>query len=118
MAFPHGQTFTRLRAPMVTDPYSSTATLPDWPNAAALEIDGFGFDPGGSVTTDTVNRTQTVTTPTLIWWGSDVPDVLAGDRVRDEYGRVWHVAGNPSRPVNPWTGWQPGASWPLELVEG
>jgi len=118
MAFPYGQTFVRLRAPLASDPYSGVATLPDWAHAVETSIDGFGFDPGGSVLIDAVSRTQVVTTPTLIWSGSDVPDVRADDRMRDTAGRVWRVTGNPSIPVHPWTGWQPGATWPLELVEG
>lgn len=116
--FPAGQSLTRLRAPLIADPYSGANTLPDWPNAAAVLIGGFGLDPGGQVFTDTVNRTQIVTSPTLIWWGSDVPDVRAGDRMRDASDRTWHVTGNPSTPIHPWTGWQPGTTWPLELVEG
>lgn len=116
--FPHGQTFTRLRAPLSADPYSGADTRRDWPNASELPIDGLGLDPGGSVVTDTVNRTQTVTSPTLIWLGADVPDVTTDDRMRGPDGSVWHVTGRPSIPVHPWTGWRPGATWPLELVEG
>jgi len=116
MAFPYGQTFVRLRAPLIADDY--TDLQHDWPHAVETSIDGFGFDPGGSVVTDTVNQTQTVTTPTLIWVGDDVPDIQPEDRLRDPAGRVWHVTGNASQPVNPWTGWAPGAYWPLELVEG
>lgn len=118
MAFPHGQTLTRLRAPLVSDPYSSAATRRDWATATETQIDGFGLDPGGSVVTDTVNRTQITTAPTLIWLGEDVPDIQPEDRMRDSAGRVWRVTGHPSRPIHPWTGWQPGATWPLELGEG
>lgn len=116
--FPFGQTFVRLRAPLVADPYSETSTLPDWDHPGETPIDGFGFDPGGSLVVDTVNRTQVISKPTLIWLGADVPDVVQSDRVRGPDGRVWQIIGNPSVPTNPFTGWQPGATWPLELVEG
>ncbi len=116
--FAFGQTFTRLRAPLVADPYSTEATVRDWPNAVETAIPGFGLDPGGSVVTDTVNRTQIITQPTLIWSGADVPDVTVDDRMRGPDGRVWHVTGHPSIPHHPMTGWEPGATWPLKLVEG
>lgn len=116
--FTFGLVFVRLRAPMATDPYSGAATRRDWASAAEKPMAGFGLDPGGSVVTDTVSRTQTVTKPTLLWWGPNVPDVTVDDRLRGADGRVWHVTGNPSIPINPFTGWAPGASWPLELVEG
>ena len=116
--FAFGETFTRLRAPLVADSYSGADTLRDWENPAELEIEGFGFDPGGSVVTDTVNRTQVTTRPSLLWLGDDVPDVVQSDRMRGPDGRVWSITGNPSVPTNPFTGWQPGAVWPLELVEG
>lgn len=116
--FAFGETFTRLRAPLATDAYSGLPTGHDWPNATETPIDGFGFDPGGSVLTDTVNRTQVTTTPTLIWSGSDVPDVQIGDRMRGPDGVVWQITGHPAIPQHPMTGWRPGATWPLELVEG
>lgn len=115
--FAHGQTFTRLRAPLVADPYSGENTLPDWENAATLSIPGFGFDPGGSMSIDQVSGQRIVTEPTLSWLGADVPDVRVGDRMRGPDGRVWHIAGHPSIPTNPFTGWQPGATWPLRLIE-
>lgn len=116
--FPNGQTFVRLRAPLVGDPYSSASTRRDWPHATETTIPGFGFDQGGSVVTDTVNRTQITTSPTLIWWGADIPDVTVDDRMRGPDDRVWHVTGHPNAPVHPMTGWAPGATWTLELVEG
>ena len=115
--FPAGQTFVRLRAPLGDDPYSAAASQRDWANAGEVEIEGFGLDPGGSVETDTVTREQIITSPTLIWWGPDIPDVQPEDRLRGD-GRVWEVVGHMSAPVHPFTGWRPGATWPLKLVEG
>ncbi len=74
--FAHGQTLTRLRAPLVADPYSGELTRRDWAHAQGMPIDGFAVSPGGSVVTDTVNRTQVETKPTLIWMGPPpIPDV-------------------------------------------
>lgn len=113
-----GQRFVRLRAPLIADPYSAADTRRDWDHPETFPIDGLGFDPGGSVVTDLVNRSQVVTSPTLFWVGDDVPDITVDDRLRGPDGSVWHVTGHPSVPVHPWTGWAPGASWPIEKVEG
>lgn len=116
--FANGQIFTRVRAPLAADPYSDGATRRDWANSVKTPIPGFGFDPGGSVVTDTVNRSQIITSPTLIWWGPDIPDVTVDDRMQGPDGRVWRVTGHADAPVHPMTGWAPGATWPLELSEG
>ena len=116
--FAAGQTLVRLRAPLVADAYSAQATALDWTHAVETSIAGFGLDPGGSVESSGVNREQITTRPTLYWLGSDAPDVVASDRLRDAAGAVWEVVGNRADWRNPLTGWVGGSSWPLERVEG
>lgn len=112
----YGQTVTRLRAPLVADPYSGKATKRDWDNAVPTQIDGFAIDPGGSVETATVNRVQTVTTPTL--YGPYAADIVGTDRVRDAAGTVWEIDGRRADWQHPRTGRKAGSVWPLKLVEG
>lgn len=114
--FPFGEPVTRLRAPLVADDYSSHATRRDWSDATSVTMGGgFAIDPGTSTESHTVNREQVTTTPTL--YGPSV-DIVASDRVRDARGVVWEVTGNRSDWRSPFTGWQPGSSWPLQRVEG
>lgn len=116
--FAAGQTLVRLRAPLAFDAYSAQATALDWPHAVETSIAGFGLDPGISAEASTVSREQITTRPTLYWLGSDAPDVVASDRMRDASGSVWEVVGNRADWCNPLTGWVGGSSWPLERVEG
>ena len=115
--FPFGQTVTRLRAPLVSDPYSQQVTRRDWTSAAELAIDNLAVDPGTSSETSTVNRDQITTTPTLLWSGDNPPDIVASDRVRLG-GVTWEVVGNRSDYRHPMTGWAAGSTWPLRRVEG
>lgn len=116
MSFAHGVTVTRLRAPLVADPYSGESTARDWPNAASLAIEGCAINPGGSVETSTVNREQIVTEPSLLAPFS--ADVLPADRITDPDGVTWEVEGRGARWRNPFTGTEFGSAFPLRLVEG
>ena len=113
--FAYCESITRLRAPMVVDPYSTEATARDWANPASVALEGFAVDPGGSRETRTVNREQIITTPTL--YGPYGADVVASDRVVAA-GVTWEVVGNAANWSNPHTGRTPGSVWPLERVEG
>jgi hypothetical protein len=115
--FDHGQIAVRLRAPLVSDPYSATPTRRDWTAAVPAAIPGMAVDPGTSVETSTVNRDQITTSPTLMWWGDNPPDIAASDRVRIA-GVTWEVVGNRSDYRHPMTGWAAGSTWPLRRVEG
>ena len=114
--FASGQTLVRIRAAAAADAYGDSVR--DWSTAAELPIPGFGLDPGISAEASTVSREQITTRPTLYWLGSDAPDVVASDRMRDASGSVWEVVGNRADWCNPLTGWVGGSSWPLERVEG
>lgn len=113
--FAFSETITRLRAPLVADPYSGALTARDWANAVSVEILGFAVDPGGSRESHTVNREQITTTPTL--YGPYAADVVASDRVVAA-GATWEVTGNAANWGNPFTGRTPGSVWQLERVEG
>ena len=113
--FPYGETVDRLRAPLVADPYSGAATQRDWVNAVSLPIADCAVDPGGSVESRTVNREPIVTTPTL--YAPFAADILSGDRIVSASG-TWEVDGHGARWASPFTGWQPGAVFPLRRADG
>lgn len=113
--FTHGETVTRLRAPMVADPYSGAPTRRDWANATALQIPGCAVDPGGSDETQAVDRVQVVTTPRL--FAPAGADVLTSDRIVSASGS-WDVLGHGSNWSHPMTGWTPGLTFPLRRSDG
>ena len=115
MAFPYGETVTRLRAPLVTDPYSGAATKRDWSAATSLPIEGCGVDPGQSHEAPTVNREAVRSTPTL--YAPPAADVLSGDRIVSTTG-MWDVDGHGVDWSSPFTGWRPGSVFPLRRVDG
>lgn len=110
-----GGTIIRLRAPLVVDGYSGTATRRDWTAATSTTLEGFAVAPGGPGEASTVNREQTVTEPTL--YGPYGADVAASDRVVYD-GRTWDVTGHRADWASAWSGAPFGAAWPLRLVEG
>lgn len=113
--FACGETVTRLRAPLVSDPYSGTTTKRNWAAATGLTIAGCAVDPGQSSETPTVNREAVSTTPTLYApYGSGV---LAGDRIVAASG-TWDVDGHGAAWSSPFTGWQPGSVFPLRRTDG
>lgn len=129
MMFPHGETVTRLRAPLAEDPYSGETIRRDWAGATwpsvfpavwpddveALEIPGCAFDPGGSSEPAEQGRASVTTQPSILApFGADI---TATDRVviRD---RTWDVDGDPAAYRNPFTGWEAGLVVKLKAVAG
>lgn len=110
-----GETVSRLRAPLVADPYSGSLTKRDWANAAALPIAGCAVDPGESVEDRTVSRGQIVTTPRL--FAPSGADVLESDRIVSASGS-WDVLGHGADWSHPMTGWAPGSVFPLRRSDG
>ncbi len=113
--FPYGETVTRLRAPLVADPYSGQATRRDWTAAVALPIADCAVNPGQSSEAPTVNREATTTTPTL--YAPYGADVLTADRIVSVTG-TWDVDGHGAQWRSPFTGWTPGSTFPLRRVDG
>lgn len=115
MTFGNGVTVTRLRAPLVADPYSGAATKRDWSAAVSVSIEGCAVAPGGSSEVQGVNREQITTEPTLYApYGSDV---LPSDRIMSG-GITYEVTGRGGDWRSPFSGWEAGSAWPLRLVEG
>ena len=115
MNFTNGETVTRLRAPLIADTYSGTNTKRNWAAAASLSIAGCAVAPSDSTEEQTVARGDVTTTPMLYApYGSDV---LVGDRIVSTTG-TWDVHGHGSHWHNPFTGWEPGSTWPLRRVDG
>ncbi len=117
--FAYGETATRLRRQMWTDPYSGETAPRPWDDGDhepdALPIEGVAFNPGGSTDLATDGRTIVTTKPTA-YCPIDA-DILAGDRLQVR-GVTYDVEGNPAEWRNPFTGWAPGLAVTLELVEG
>lgn len=115
MTFAHGETVTRLRAPLVTDPYSSDATERDWSNAAELNIPNCGVAASGSVEPLEAAR-QAVDSDFDLYLPTGT-DVTAQDRLRVR-GLVCEVVGRPFAWQSPLTGWQPGVVAHCKVREG
>jgi hypothetical protein len=113
--FPHGETVTRQRGVMVTDPYSGQATSLDWTTPTTLSIPGCGFNPGSSSEPVQDGRNAVITKPEV--YAPAGMDVLAGDRLVVR-GVTYEVSGRPQAWVSPFTGWAPGLVIVLDLVEG
>lgn len=119
ITFAFGETVTRLRAPLVLDPYSKQTTRAEWDdedNPADRElIHGVAFDPGGSLEPTQDGRGSVVTSPRL--FVPSASDVGPHDRVEVD-GVTYDVEGTPGRWRNPFT----GSTFPLvvnlKLVEG
>lgn len=113
--FANGETVTRLRATAVTDPYSGEANGKSWTGPSQLDIEGCGFNPGGSSEPVQNSRNAVITKPEV--YAPADADVLSGDRLVVR-GVTYEVAGNPAAWVSPFTGWAPGLVIALDLVEG
>lgn len=113
--FAHGETVTRLRATATTDPYSGEATGSDWSTPDSLDIDGCGFNPGGSSEPLQEGRNAVITRPEV--YAPADADVLSGDRLVVR-GLTYEVQGDPADWRSPFTGWNPGLVIALERVSG
>lgn len=114
--FLNGETVTRLRATTTANPYSGESDGdPDWTNPDDLDIDGCGFDPGGSYETPDPRRDSITSQPTI--YAPADADIAAADRVVAR-GVTYEVDGRPALWRNPLTGWQPGLVVRLRLFEG
>ena len=112
------QSFIRLRARTITDPYNPEQTSRDWTDPDTLAIRG-ALASGSSTRAPDGLREQTSSVAYLTVPDPTV-DVTAGDRIRPEPadGRIWEVTGDPSRDVNAFTGWNPTTEIPLTEWKG
>lgn len=113
--FAHGETVTRLRAPLVTDPYSDDTTERDWDNATELDINGCGVADGGS--TEPLQDARNAADSDFDVFMPTGTDVAATDRLRIR-GLVCDVAGRPFDWRSPFTGWEPGLVVQAKIREG
>lgn len=83
---------------------------------AGVPVDGWAFNPGGSVETYEPGRDKVVSAPQLL---RQETDFIPGTRDRCTVrGRQYLVDGEPAVWKNPFTGWQPGLVVTLEAVDG
>lgn len=115
MYFPHGETVTRLRRPLLADPYSKKEKVGDWRDAYELEIPGCAFNPGVSSEPLETARHAVLTRPEV--YAPTGSDVEAGDRLVVR-GVTYDVQGHPADWRSPFTGWTPGLTISLEAVDG
>lgn len=110
-----GETVTRLRRKLGTDPYSDEETLGDWSDPAVLAVEGVAIAPSSTVEPVNDSRAQVITQMS-IYCGPD-EDVLPEDRIRARSG-LWEVMGEIQAFPNPFTGWNPGSEFALKKVIG
>lgn len=102
----HLETFTRLRAQTIVDPYNSEELVDDWSQEPdELPLKGVWASRSSTYRSD-ATREQLATAKTITVFDSDA-DIREGDRVRNEVGDVFVVQGRPERDRNPFTGWRP-----------
>lgn len=114
MMFLHGQSVTRLRRRMVTDPYSGLPTLADWSDPDRLTLTGVAIAPSSSTEDRSTDGNRVVRLMSL-YADTDV-DVQAEDRI-DDGTSVWECDGDPMRWRSPFTGWKAGSETPLRRSE-
>lgn len=115
MRHPHGETVTRQRAAVVTDPYSGEATGLNWKVITTLDIPRCAVDDSKTRETFDVNRNATVTD--FVVWPDGQYDVTSKDRLVVR-GLVCEIVGRPSTPKNPFTGDEPGMELFVNVWEG
>lgn len=113
--FPNGETVTRLRATVVTDPYSTEPTAEDWSNPTELDIVGCGVALSG--TTEPLQTARQAVDSDFDVFMPAGTDVTAQDRLLIR-GLVCEVAGRPFDWRSPFTGWQPGLVVQAKIREG
>lgn len=111
----YGETVTRLRATVVTDPYSGEATELSWVNPDSLDIPGVAIEPRPQPELVTDARNAVVSAFTLYApFGSDVK---AADRLRVR-GDVFEVDGDVADWRSPFSGWEAGTVIQTKRVDG
>jgi hypothetical protein len=85
---------TRQRAVAKASSITGTAML-DWASPVEETTDGWLFDPGGTTTTNAIDRQPITTRPKLYRAGLPAPDVTARDRMVVD-GDTYTVIGDPS----------------------
>lgn len=115
MDFAYGETVIRLRALLVTDPYSGESTTRDWSAATELDIDHCGVAAGGS-TEPVITAREAVDSDFDVFLPAGV-DVTAQDRLRVR-GIECEIAGRPFEWSSPFTGWTPGVVAQCKIREG
>lgn len=115
----------RLRAAVVTDPYSGLSTGEDWSNPTVTNLPGYAVGWQTSAENPTVNRDELASQARLVRPGG-VPqiDVLTTDRIRAK-GHDWDVASHAMTEeyidllgVGLIDGPDAGTVWNLTLREG
>lgn len=109
--FAHGETVTRLRAPEADGLYDEF----DWSSAVPTPLDGWAVDDSASSMTVEEGREPVVSD--FVLYRQEPADVVSTDRLVIR-GKTCRVQGNPSLPVNPFTGWRPGQVVRAKVVEG
>lgn len=115
--FSHGETVTRLRAGVTTDPYSDESVL-DWDNASEVQWFGVAVWPAGSVEPLSPDR-QSIEADFQVALPSGA-DVTRLDRLRldDRGGLVCEITEIPFDYRNPFSGWAPGTVVPVKHIGG
>lgn len=115
MYFAAGETVTRQRPGLETDPYSGEDVEQDHEAHYELEIPGCAFNPGGSSEPLEAGRSAVITRPEV--YAPAGSDILAGDRLVVR-GVAYDVVGDVAVWVSPFTGWAPGVAVTLQKVDG
>lgn len=114
--FDFGETVTRLRGTAIEDPYEVADVRIDWTDSDELPIPGCYVSITSSVELPNTDRAPITTAATL--YAPSGADVTDQDRIRTTDGTVWSVDGRPIDKSHPLTGWRPGLTATLRLVEG
>lgn len=115
MDFPYGETVTRLRRGLVSDPYSGEDTLADWATATSVDIELCAVVPGGSIEPSQDAREAVATD--FIVYAPTTSDVVAQDRLVVR-GLTCDIVGRPADWRSPFVDWWPGLEIKASIVEG
>jgi hypothetical protein len=117
MQFSHGQTVFRDRRRVTPNPYNPASNTPgSWEGELdTITIENAWVAASSSTGTASATRVQVITQKSLFCQPGE--DVAPGDRIRAD-GVAYDVPAKGSADVNPFTGWQPVAEFPLEEVDG
>lgn len=109
--FPHGETVQRLAFVSLTRDAHGVEVIT---RADPVDVDGAGFDPGGSYET-LPDGTRIVTQPELYVGFAQATHPLDQWACR---GKRYDVDGDAAQWLNPFTGWQAGQAIKLKRVTG